>query len=233
MLAANHGKAICTVEITAARQGRHGNFARVDGIIHRTTTVSRYGANAQHPVFGVENDAVFGRNQIRHERRDADAEVHDIAFFQFCQRPFGHVHPRFIHFFRRTHRRRRAQIFKRDFSFNQVIYKTTRGMHKFRSYFAYRNNLFYFGNHQISSGRHSLVEVIFGHAVLQIPCGIGSPRPNKGHVAAQCFDKNLLFTVNDFGFSAFSNERSRRSGRIKPANTRPSCTKSFGKCSLR
>src|SRR5262249_43323191 len=51
----------------------------------------RKGAIADHPVFGMEDDLLVAKIEIRAEGRNADAEIDDPAVAEFHREPVAHL----------------------------------------------------------------------------------------------------------------------------------------------
>jgi hypothetical protein len=71
--------------------------------------------------------------------------------------------------------------------------------------FTRRNYMLYFGYHDVGGGGHGLVEVLLRHPVLKISGLVRLPGANKSNIGAQCFFKNIIFTVDNLYFLSFGN----------------------------
>ena len=107
MAAANHRERGGAVKITGPRQGGHRNFAGVDRVIKRTAGC-RFRADAQHAIFGVQNNAMFRGNQVSDQRGNAHPQVDHIAAAQLRQGSLRHHQARPIHLFAAARHRRRG-----------------------------------------------------------------------------------------------------------------------------
>ena len=158
----------------------------------------------------MENDPLFGRDQICHERRNSDSEVDHIATLQFRQRAMGHLHARVVDLLvTRSHGCGCAQFVERRAGLDQVVDVATRRVDLIGIDLADGHDRFHLGDHEVGRGRHRLVEVLLGHPVDEIARGIGLPRADEGHIAPQPRHEDMSFAVDDLRLAFFADHRSR------------------------
>ena len=80
--AADHGEAVGRAEIGRALDLGHGLLAGIDDV-GVDLVVEREGADAQHAVLALQGDVDILRHVVRHQRRNADAEIDVVAVLQF------------------------------------------------------------------------------------------------------------------------------------------------------
>ncbi len=79
MAAADDGEAVGVVDVASARQQGGVRLARIDQ--PRIDLVGRRRrAHADDAVFRMEQDLALGRHVVRHQGRDADAQIDQPAF---------------------------------------------------------------------------------------------------------------------------------------------------------
>ena len=90
LAAPDHRKALGAVEIGRVGQRRDGLLAGIDQI-GVNLILCWEGANAQHPVFGLQGDMHAFGNVIGHQRGNADAKIDIHTILQFLRRARGHL----------------------------------------------------------------------------------------------------------------------------------------------
>ena len=90
MAAADHGEAGRAVEIGRMRQLADRLLAGIDQV-GIDLVVIREGADAQHPVLGLQGDVHAFGDMVGHQRRDADAEVDVEAVLQLLRGARRHL----------------------------------------------------------------------------------------------------------------------------------------------
>ena len=90
LAAADHGKAVVAAEDAGAGDGGHRLLAGVDEVgVH--LILGRERADAQHAVLALQPDLLGGGHMVGHQGRNADAQVHIEAVFEFVGRAGGQL----------------------------------------------------------------------------------------------------------------------------------------------
>ena len=94
------------------------------------------------------------------------------------------------------------------------------------------NNLFDFGDHQVSGGGHRLVKVILGHAVDEVAGSVSPPGADQRDIAAQRRLKDVGLAVDDLSLSPFGQHGADRRWRVKTAESRATGANRLGQGAL-
>ena len=90
LAAADHCEAVVRAEDRRARERGHGLLAGVDDV-GVDLVFGRERADAEHAVLALQPDFDRARHEVRHHRRQADAEVDVEAVLQLLRRAGGHL----------------------------------------------------------------------------------------------------------------------------------------------
>ena len=148
------------------------------------------------------------RDQVGHQRRDADAQVDHIAGPQGPQRAPGDGHALVLDPLAAcVAAGRAAQVCQRGVRLDEVVHETAGGVDVVGLERTQRHDLLDLGDDQIGRGGHQRVEVALGHAVAQVAGRVGLPGAHQRHVGPQRGDVDEFLAVDDLCFRALGQHR--------------------------
>src|SRR5216683_3865198 len=232
--AANHAKGIGGGKITGAGKLGDGFLARIDeiGVNFR---FERIRANAEHAVFGLQNDFDSLGDVIRNQRGHADAEIDVEAVPQFLRDAASDA---FAFLFVSEHWSAFAHRSALDFflvvgALEDGVHEDAGGVYLVGRELAKFHELFDFGDHVIGGGSHHGIEVARGLAIDEIAPAIAFPSFDKREIAAQAALEDVMAAVEFARLLAFGNHGAVAGWCVEGGNTSTAGADALRECALR